>query len=259
VEYQPRKGAFGAPKGKVTPPAWFKGVPKLTEDDDITRRATAVDSYKTLASIMDKSLMDKGNKSIDVAVAEMVQSLQQAQSVTDPKKRFTVKAFTQWRYPLLCYAALDDIGTLFEMFTQNDTPFFVRGLCMMTFQQWLAQGRENDYALLDVVRKSNIKKTPSIKIMERFHMVTSEEAEKASTYQQLIEDLNNDLMPIRALSHWHLVGLVPQGQAIPYDPAMPRELRDAAVRSWSRLIPPGTVPSTGAPKGPPMKKDKGQP
>lgn len=248
AEYQPRQGTLTYPKGKVVPPAWLKGAPKITDKNDLARRAKAIETHNDLAKLMDKG------KKIDVALAEVLNSTQEAtQKEMTKGKAMSLETYTQWRYSILCYAAIDDIGNIFELFTKDDSPLFVRGLCMMTLQQWLAQGREHDYDLLDVVRKSNIKRTPSIKIMERFHMVSSADAGKPATYQHLIEDLNNDLLPIRALSHWHLTGLVPAGQAIPYDPAMPAQLRVGAVREWTRLIPPGSMP----PKGMPPKKDKG--
>jgi hypothetical protein len=249
AEYQPRQGALTYPKGKITPPAWLKGMPKISDKNDLARRTKILESHNELAKIMEKG------KKIDVALAEIVVSTQEATlKETGKGKVMSLETYTQWRFAILCYAAIDDIGTLFDLFAKDDTPLFVRGVCMMTLQQWLAQGRENDYEMLDVVRKNNIKKTASIKIMERFHMVSSADAAKPGTYQHLIEDLNNDLLPIRALSHWHLTGLVPAGQAIPYDPAMPPQLRVAAVRQWMQLIPAGSMPPKGMP---PTKKDKG--
>jgi hypothetical protein len=57
------------------------------------------------------------------------------------------------------------------------------------------------------------------------------------------------------LSHWRLLGLAPQGGSIPYDPAMPRQAREMAVRQWTTLVPPGQLPSSGK-AAPKKEKDK---
>jgi hypothetical protein len=116
-----------------------------------------------------------------------------------------------------------------------------------TLQQWLGLNRDHDYQLLEVVRNYHKKsKFVPIKIMELFHSISGEDARKPATYQLLVEGLNNDLMPIRTLSHWHLLQLVPAGAEIVYDPAMPPERRVRASRQWTDLI-----------TAPPKKKDKG--
>ncbi len=139
------------------------------------------------------------------------------------------------------------------MFANDSTPLPIRAECLMAMQTWIALNRDHDYQLLEIVRKSGVKKTPSVKIMELLHVFAAEEARKPATYSHLIENLNNDLLPIRALSHWHLVAyLAPAGRAIPYDPAMPRQFRETAVQNWLKLIPPGQLP----PAPMPPKKEK---
>ncbi len=248
LQWNSRELLPSTPKKLVLPP-WLKGVPALKKDDPLARdRAIVIRAHDDIAKRLEK------DKQIDVVLAEVVQDLQDAtQKELTAKKGLSPEVYLPWRNVFRCYAAIDDVRSLFETFSQDNTPMFVRGFCMMTLQQWLPQGRDNDFVLLDAVRKSNIKKTPSIKIMELFHLVSAESAAKPATYQNLIEGLNNDLLPIRTLSHWHLMNLAPAGRGIPYDPAMPRQQREVAVRQWLMLIPPGQLP----PRDAPTKKDKG--
>jgi hypothetical protein len=112
---------------------------------------------------------------------------------------------------------------------------------MYCLQQWLAMGRDNDYLLLDVLRKEYPKQA-SIKMVELVHPPSVEDERKPITYQALIEDLDNDLLPIRFLSASHLYALAPAGLSISYDAAMPRPERQAAVRAWRKLVRPGELP-----------------
>ena len=85
--------------------------------------------------------------------------------------------------------------------------------------------------------------------MELFHQISAENAAKPATYQNLIEGLNNDLLPIRSAEPLAFDCAGAGGRGIAYDAAMPRQMREAAVRQWLMLIPPGKLP--------PPKKDKG--
>lgn len=252
VQWQSRQGVLTTPPKTILPP-WFKGTPILKDKGDQMARDKAVEAHDYLARIMEKD-----NKQIDVALAEIVQRAQEAAQKeidSSKEKQISVETYVLWRHAIRCSAAIDDVANLFDAFAQDTTPLFIRGACMMTLQQWLALSRDHDYQLLEVVRKANPdKKTASNKIMELFHSVSTEDARKQATYQRLIEGLNNDLLPIRTLSHWHLFNLAPAGREIPYDPAMPRLAREAAVRDWTRLIPPGQLPPPGMP---PVKKEKG--
>ena len=240
LQWQSRQGKLGAPKNAVLPP-WLKGIPELKDAAAKLARDKAVSAHFSLAKIME-------TKPIDVALAEVMQTVQtNAGKEMIGGKPPSVDTYTQWRHAIRCYAAIDDVSTVYGEFARADTPIFIRGLCIPTLQQWLAWNRENDYELLETLRKNGHNKTVSVKIMELFHMISTEDAGKRVTYQNLIEGLNNDVLPIRTLSHWHLLNLVPAGGNIAYDPAMPRDRREAAARAWVALI---TMPT------PTPKKDK---
>ncbi len=250
AQWQNREGTLVTQSLKAAPP-WFKGKTPLKDKNEQMARDKAIEAHEYLAK-----LMDKDNKQIDVALAEITQTVQQsAQREIDKQKFMSLETYILWRHALRCTAAIDDTNSLFDTLATDGTPVAMRAECITLLRHWLAQERDNDYQLLEIVRKNNIKKTPSIKIMELFHIFPQAEAKKPATYQHLIESLNNELMPIRMLSHWHLVAyLAPAGRSIPYDPSMPRAQREMAVRAWMSLIPPGQLPPTSPPT---KKKDKG--
>ena len=238
MQWQSGKGTFASLPGPLPP--WLRGTPPLKDKNDLLAREKAVRAHEAMAALLD-------TKQVDVALAEVEQTVQlAAQKELVSSQQISVDTFALWRQAIRCAAAVDDVGYLFDEFAQEKTPSIVRGLCMQTLHQWIGLGRENDYELLAVLRK-NYKKTEATKIAGLLHKVSTEAARDPITYQNLIEGLNNELLPIRILSHWHLWATVPAGQKILYDPAAPRQARQEAQKAWMKLIPPGQLPPTGAP------------
>jgi hypothetical protein len=239
------------PEKAVLPP-WINGMPDLKDKGDRLAREKSIEAHDKLAKMLDA-------KPIDVVLAEVYQTAQTnaQREMTGGKPLPSLDTFTLWRHAIRCSAAVDDVSTIYEEFAQPLTPMSIRGLCLQALQQWIAWNRDQDYQLLKAIRTSHPKtvsvKIMSVKIMELFHGISTDDASKPATYQQLIENLNNDVLPIRTLSHWHLVNLAPAGGKILYDPAMPQDRRQLAVGEWKDLIPPGQLPRAG----PPMKKKKG--
>ena len=131
-----------------------------------------------------------------------------------------------------------------------------RTLYMLTLEHWLAQGRDNDYVVAGRGAKELPKQDDVAQHHALFHLVSAADAGKPETYEHLIEGLNNDLMPIRVLSHSHLVGLVPQGSKR-FSSIQPPRLRNHVRRrctEWMMLIPPGRLPPSVMQQS--MKKDK---
>jgi hypothetical protein len=234
------------PEKAVLPP-WINGMPDLKDEGDRLARKKSIEAHDKLAKIPD-------TRRIDVALAEVYQTAQTnaQKEMAGGKPLPSLDTFTLWRHAIRCSAAVDDVSTIYEEFAQPLTPIFIRGLDLQALQQWIAWNRDQDYQLLKAIRISH-PRTVSVKIMELFHGMSTDDASKPATYQHLIENLNNDVLPIRTLSHWHLLNLAPAGGKIAYDPAMPQGQRRLAVSEWMNLIPQGQLPRAG----PPMKKKKG--
>jgi hypothetical protein len=249
LAWRSRGGDLAPPPDRtVPPPPSLEPVP-LKDKADQQTRDLAIRATLEVVKALDK-------KDIDVALAEVMASVQKsAERDLVAGKPIAPETFFRWRHAIRCYAAIDDVNFLFGEFSADMTPAQMRWIYMQTLQQWLALSRDNDYVLFEAVRKQ-YRKTESVNIMRLFHMISSEAAAKPDTYEHLIEGLNNDLMPIRALSHFHLLNLAGQvGQKIAYDPSMPPQLRQKAVAAWLQVIPPGKLPPNAPPKAAP-KKDK---
>jgi hypothetical protein len=250
LQWQSRKGVLAPPPAPTTPatlqvylPPWLKETPKTKTPEEQQARKKAIAAHDDFAKVLEKKL-------IDVALAEEIQAVQSAaRKEFANDKRMTADTFAHWNHAIRCSSSVDDISYLFDEFSNESTPPIIRRLCLSTLHQWLALQRNHDEELFKVVLDSYKKKrTVAVKIMELFHKVSESDARKPGTYQVLIEGLNNDLLPIRALSQWHLYALAPAGGNIAYDPAMPRASRAAAVNAWLQLVPPGQMP--------PQKKEK---
>jgi hypothetical protein len=72
--------------------------------------------------------------------------------------------------------------------------------------------------------------------MKLFHMTSKEDGQKTAHLEYLIDGLNNDVLPIRMLSHWNLINIVPEGAKYPYDPVMPPQIRRQAMEAWRSLV-----------------------
>ncbi len=251
LEWVSRRGVLGPPDDPKRAPLAPAATPRVLKDKaDQQAREKVIKSHAELVGLLQ-------DKEIDVALAEIIERVQKdANRDLVAGKPISADAYIRWQYAIRCYAAIDNVEFLFSEFIANPTPLPIRGLYMQTLQQWIALGRPNDYLLLDVVQKNYRSKTASLNIMHLFHPTSERDSLKPETYEHLIEGLNNELMPIRMLSHWHLVNLEPMGWKIPYDPAAEPQMRQRAVRDWLMLIPPGKLPPSLT--QPPMKKEKGK-
>lgn len=250
LEWNSRSGVLAEPQDlKRMPPKPPETPPVLKDKADLQARDKVVKAHAELVALLER-------KEIEVALAEIMQTVQKAADRDlAAGKPISPDIYLRWQYAIRCYAAIDDVDFLFREFAAGPTPFMIRGLYLEALQHWIALGRDNDYRLLKAVEGNYRSKTTSLNIMHLFHLVSARDAAKPDTYEHLIEGLNNDLLPIRALSHSHLCGLEPKGLKIPYDPAAPPEIRMRAVREWLALIPPGRLPPS---MGPAKKaKDKG--
>ncbi len=237
VEWHSRRGVI-SPAPQTPLPPWVQGTPPLKTDSDKVAREKALHAHRMLASILDK-------KTAKIGLAELSQQAQDdASRELLADKKILPETFAMWRHAVRCTVAIDDIGSLYEDFSQERTPMPIRGLLLISIHQWLGLHRDHDYRMLEMLGK----KTVSIKIIGLFHKISEDQARDPETYQTLIEGLDNNLLSIRVLCHWHLSALVPAGQAIPYDPTGLRQMREEAVQNWMRLIPPGSLPPVGVPK-----------
>lgn len=143
---------------------------------------------------------------------------------------------------LTVMGATDDVqrlGLTIRLTRHSDV--WERGVLVL--RHWLGRDPKHDLMLYEVlVRVRKMKPAQAETVMQLLHSFSDEALAKPETYEALVAYLEHDELPIRGLAHWHLVRLVPQGRDIKYDPLAAKEEREAALKKWQALIPPGKMP-----------------
>ncbi len=251
LTWQSREAVLSPPK-ETNLPFWFKskGSPMVPDNKkEMETRELAIAAHNTLTKLLE-------TKQVSVALDEMIQTIEkdaQREMVTSKEKLPAFATFVAWRHALHAKLALDDITYVFGVLSEEGTIPIFRGLCPQMLHDWVGLERDHDYQFLEMLRKRpfSYNGITSVKIMELLHWIPQKELQTPAKYQQLIEGLNNELLPIRLLSYWHLFLRVEAGRRIPYDATAPQSARAKAVQQWFELIPPGRLPPAAAA---PMKK-----
>src|SRR5207245_284097 len=93
--------------------------------------------------------------------------------------------------------------------------------------------------------KTNLPAKQAETVLDLLHGFSEDDLTHPITYQVLLVLLESDRLAIRGLAYWHLSRLAPAGRELGYDPLAPKEQRQAALKKWQKLIPPGKVPASG--------------
>lgn len=144
-------------------------------------------------------------------------------------------------------AALGSPAPVFAVLQQSkhaDT----RQYAILVLRNWLGHESGQIKKVQDAASKLGLSKTAVESMLHLLLGFNEQERRLPATYQLLIEGLNHSRLPVRELSYWHLVHLVPEGQKIAYDAAGPVDQREAAIAAWRKLVPPGQIPGQSATK-----------
>ncbi len=95
----------------------------------------------------------------------------------------------------------------------------------------------------DLLKKSNA-------LVGELQGLSDRDLTRPETCKQLIDDLDNPLLPVRVLAYRYLKQLVDENkaQALDYNPLYPRELREKAQARWRELLKKGELPPKKTPK-----------
>ena len=99
--------------------------------------------------------------------------------------------------------------------------------------------------LRDKIDKAKMPAKQAETVLDLLHGFSEDDLTHPITYQALLVLLGSDRLAIRGLAYWHLSRLAPDGRELGYDPLAPKEKRQAAIKKWQKLIPPGKVPASG--------------
>jgi len=148
---------------------------------------------------------------------------------------------------ILCLGAMDDMPELIGAMV-DDRPE-VRWVALYTLAQWTGRSPDNDTKLYDALQKSGgYSQVEAQTIMDLLHGFSDDDAGKPQTYDDLIDYLRHPKMVIREMAWRSLIQLWPDGRKIPYNPAGPPEMRNAAWEEWKNKLKTGKLPPRAAPK-----------
>jgi hypothetical protein len=221
-----KAGTATRPQRTKELPAWAtRRLPPLPsnlrkEDEKYLRRGREA---------MLRALDDLSNRLIDGDVREKLREGLKADSAT--KRALAVR----------CLGAIGDVDSLIRGLADKEYPD-VRLVAIEDLRFWIGLHAAHDGLLYDRLRELGYTTGQATTVMQLLHSLSDKEIRRPKTYDRLIGYLTGKKPAIRALAHWHLVRLEPEGARIRYDARGPAAQRRRAAAQWRRLIPEGTIP-----------------
>jgi hypothetical protein len=215
--------------------------PALLVADDLNEEAAnprhldkLPDWADTTESAPEKALKVRLTKLRELATAKsMGEALDEFAQSDDPTLRRTA---------VLAMGAMDDLPRLGQTL-RNTKHLDVWENGIIALRHWIGRGPGQDVELYN--RLVEVAKYPPHEaeiFVQLLHGFSEEQMARPETYETLIDYLQSDRLGLRALAHWYLVHMVPQGKKIDYNPLADKAERDKASKEWSQLIPAGKVP-----------------
>jgi hypothetical protein len=187
---------------------------------------------KTNQILDDLSKRMQGRTPVDEVLADLV---------NDPD-------LTAQRLGIHCLTATENLPLVLDELA-DEKSVDSRRAAIESLRHWLGYRPPGDTKLHTALEKKH-RTGPAEIIMYLLHGFSPETRSKPATYEQLIEYIKSDKLPIRELAWMHLL-LMPETQeiakTIPFDPAGGVDQRMAAYTRWKELVPDGRMP----PKSPP--------
>jgi hypothetical protein len=132
--------------------------------------------------------------------------------------------------------ALDDMEGLGEVINGTKHPD-TWDRAVVVVRHWLGRRPGQDQLLYHgLIVKRGLKPAQAAGIMQLLHSFSTADLAQPELYTTLVKYLDNDILGIRGLAHWHLVRLVPAGKEFNYNPLDPKDQRDKARDQWKKLI-----------------------
>jgi hypothetical protein len=145
----------------------------------------------------------------------------------DPNQRATGVIFM---------GALDDLEGLGEVLLGTKYPD-AWDRAIVVVRHWLGRRPGQDQILYRrLLDRRGLKPAQAASVMQLLHSFGDEQLAQPELYTTLVKYLDNDVLGIRGLAHWHLVRLVPAGKTIGYNPLDPKDKRAKARDQWKKLI-----------------------
>lgn len=203
-------------------------------------RGTPEEAPQKLEKLPDWAATEESDSERVQRIKKTVERLRQEVVKSSPRK--AARTFVKSEDPneratgVIFMGALDDLEGLGEVFTETKYPD-VWDRAVIVVRHWLGRRPGQDQILYQrLLDKRGFKPAQAAGVMQLLHSFGEAERAQPELYTTLVRYLDNDVLGIRGLAHWHLVRLVPAGKEIGYNPLDPKEQRDKARAQWKKLI-----------------------
>jgi hypothetical protein len=116
---------------------------------------------------------------------------------------------------------------------------------IIVLRHWIGREPGQDLKLYNLLLNKGMYAPAEAEMaLQLLHSFSRDDLRQAETYQALIHFLDSDRPLIRALAHWHLIRLAPEGKSIGFKAIMAKDERAKTIKAWEQLIPPGTIPGS---------------
>jgi hypothetical protein len=206
--------------GGAPSPQYLKELPKWAVEDEhselVQKKKAALEQFR-------KTVVAKG---LDATLDQFVNS-------EDPRLR---------RLAVIAMGALDDLPRLGKALNEAKHPD-VWDNGVLAVRHWIGRCPGQDQKLYDrLIKVRKFTEAQADTIMQLLHGFNDNQLSQPETYETLIDYLDDDLLVIRGLAHWHLYRLVEQGRSFGFNPLDTKEKRAEAIKKWKQLIPTGKLP-----------------
>jgi pSer/pThr/pTyr-binding forkhead associated (FHA) protein len=146
---------------------------------------------------------------------------------------------------VLFLASLDVVEPLVALLEDRQNTSNVRGVTLFALQSWLNRGGQHAADLARILSTSGHNGDLIVRLL---HFYDEQDLVKRTTYEQLVNQLDDEDPLVRELSIWQLdqigrSGRLPEeAKSIAYDSTWEASQRRAAVEKWKRLLAEGKVP-----------------
>jgi polyhydroxyalkanoate synthesis regulator phasin len=173
-------------------------------------------------------------------IKEVVEKLRQQVAKSSPRE--AARTFVTSEDPnqratgVIFMGALDDLEGLGEVITATKYPD-AWDRAVIVIRHWLGRRPGMDQILYQgLIARRGLKPVQAAGVMQLLHSFGDAQLAQPELYTTLVKYLDNDVLGIRGLSHWHLVRLVPAGKDIDFNPLDPKDKRDKGREQWEKLI-----------------------
>jgi hypothetical protein len=217
--------------------------PAMIEWDSVVGHDEAPERLEKLPDWATAGVADTPEAKAKMAAAEHLRQALLSKPLEEVLQELvTSENLMERRLAVYAMGALDDLAHLSQAARETKYPDVLEN-AIIAFRHWIGRKPGQDQILYNrLIEVSKYKPVHAETIMQLLHSFGDEQLARPETYQTLIDYLDHEILPIRALAHWHLVRLVPAGKKINYNPNGTKEEQEQAVEAWRKLVPPGQVP-----------------